>query len=75
MSRGLRGVLGLGLALWAASTIRAFCGSAARRDAVDAVLPRHTATPNFGDLLGSMGKVSEAMKKMPDAGRNPGTLK
>ena len=74
MARGLRGgVLGLGLALWAAgSAIRwAFCGFTAqgRLDEVP-MLPRHAATPNFGDLLGSMGKVSEAMKKMPEAGRN-----
>ena len=65
MVRGTR-VVALGLALWAASSCNAwmaFCGfSFSSRD----VTVAHAATPNFGDLLGSMGKVSEAMKKMPD---------
>ena len=64
--RGTR-VVALGLALWAASSCNAwmaFCGfSFSSRD----VTVAHAATPNFGDLLGSMGKVSEAMKKMPES--------
>ena len=67
--RGTR-VVALGLALWVASSCNAwmaFCGFSFSSRDVTAASVAHAATPNFGDLLGSMGKVSEAMKKMPES--------
>lgn len=65
MARLVR-LLGLGFSLWAAGS--AWCALRSARSSVSSVSPvaLRAATPNFGDLLGSMGKVSEAMKKMPD---------
>ncbi|CAK9104641.1 unnamed protein product [Durusdinium trenchii] len=59
-------LLGFGLALVVAGTAwTAFCGWATSG------LSSRSGTalwaqPNFGDILGSVGKVGEAMKKMPE---------